>query len=126
MKKPNSGWFHALILRLRSRSGLWATVSTLCCAGAKPRLSRNSMTLPHTPSQTAGPYLHIGMTNWRSRARIAEPEARGEHIHLECRVLDGEGTPITDAMIEIWQANADGKYSHPEDVQAKLDDPACR
>jgi protocatechuate 3,4-dioxygenase, alpha subunit len=84
------------------------------------------MTLPHTPSQTAGPYLHIGMTNSRSRPRIAEPEARGEHIHLECRVLDGDGTPVTDAMIEIWQANADGKYRHPEDVQEKLDDPACR
>lgn len=84
------------------------------------------MTLPHTPSQTAGPYLHIGMTNSRSVARIAEPEAKGEHIHLECRVLDGDGTPITDAMVEIWQANADGKYCHPEDVQEKLDDPACR
>ncbi len=83
------------------------------------------MTLPHTPSQTAGPYLHIGMTNSRSRACIAGPDARGEHIHLECRVLDGDGTPITDAMIEIWQANAEGKYCHPEDTQKKADDPAC-
>jgi protocatechuate 3,4-dioxygenase alpha subunit len=66
------------------------------------------------------------MTNSRSRARIAEPDAKGEHIHLECRVLDGDGVAVTDAMIEIWQANADGKYCHPEDVREKLDDPACR
>jgi len=84
------------------------------------------MTHPHTSSQTAGPYLHIGMTNSRSLARIAGPEARGEHIHLECRVQDSDGALVTDAMIEIWQANADGKYCHPEDVQEKLDDPACR
>src|SRR5579885_94905 len=91
----------------------------------RPPLSHN-MKLPHTPSQTAGPYLHIGMTNSRSRAWIAEPEARGERIHLECRLLDGDGLPVTDAMIEIWQANADGKYCHPDDPQEKSPDPACR
>ena len=66
------------------------------------------------------------MTNSRSRARIAEPEARGAHIHLECRVLDGDGAPVSDAMIEIWQADADGKYCHQEDAQEKSVDPACR
>jgi protocatechuate 3,4-dioxygenase alpha subunit len=43
-----------------------------------------------------------------------------------CRVLDGEGAPVNDAMIEIWQANAEGKYNHPDDLQASAVDPAFR
>ena len=75
------------------------------------------MTMEHvpTPSQTVGPYLHIGLTNRHSITQIAAPDAPGEQIRLRCRVLDVDGAPVNDAMIEIWQADASGKYNHPDD-----------
>ncbi len=42
---------------------------------------------------------------------------------IEGCVLDGDATPVSDAMIELWQANADGRYQHPDDSQEKLLDP---
>ncbi len=71
-----------------------------------------------TPSQTVGPYLHIGLTNKHSVTRIASPEVAGERIRLKCRILDADNTPVNDAMIEIWQADADGRYNHPDAPQA--------
>lgn len=50
----------------------------------------------------------------------------GERIRITCRVLDGDGVPVNDAMIEIWQANALGKYDHPDDPQQKPIDPSFR
>ena len=43
----------------------------------------------------------------------------GEQIAIQGRVLDGDGKPVNDALVEIWQANAHGKYAHPEDKQGK-------
>jgi len=84
------------------------------------------MNLGHTPSQTVGPYFRIGLT-WRHPSpQIAKPEARGERVWLTCRVVDGDGAPINDSMLEIWQADGDGKYNHPDDPQGKTADPACR
>ncbi len=71
-----------------------------------------------TPSQTAGPYLHIGLTNQRSVTRIAPPELDGARVRLRCRVLDVDGAPVNDAMIEIWQADREGRYNHPADAPA--------
>lgn len=88
--------------------------------------------LKETASQTAGPYVHIGLapayagfdifdTNFSNV--VADPSARGEHITIEGRVFDGTGTPIRDVLLESWQANSEGKYNHPEDRQQKpLDD----
>ena len=78
-----------------------------------------------TPSQTVGPYFRIGLTREHSRARVAEPEAKGERVSLTCRVWDGEGVPINDALLEMWQADANGKYNHPDDPQVATADPAC-
>ncbi|MBZ5627501.1 MAG: protocatechuate 3,4-dioxygenase subunit alpha [Acidobacteriia bacterium] len=75
------------------------------------------MDLIPTPSQTVGPYFHLGLTGGRSVARVAGEATKGERIALTFRVLDGDGAPINDAMIEIWQANAAGKYRHPDDPQ---------
>ena len=47
----------------------------------------------------------------------------GERVRIEGRVLDGDGVPVPDAFLEIWQANAHGKYAHPEDSQPKPIDP---
>ena len=75
------------------------------------------MDLVPTPSQTAGPYFHLGMTDTRSVKCIADPQTKGERVWLACRVIDGDGVPVPDAMIEIWQADAEGKYNHPDDVR---------
>lgn len=83
------------------------------------------MKLIPTGSQTVGPYFHLGLTDPRSVSCIASPAAKGERVTLICTLLDGDGVPVPDAMIEIWQANADGKYHHPEDTQEKALDPAC-
>jgi protocatechuate 3,4-dioxygenase alpha subunit len=69
-------------------------------------------------SQTVGPYLHIGLT-WLNTDRIAGPGVKGERVVIQGRVLDGEGVGVNDALVEIWQANAAGKYAHPEDQQKK-------
>lgn len=74
-----------------------------------------------TPSQTIGPYFAMCLTPepWGREGiagnRIARPDTPGEHIRIEGRVLDGEGAPVADALIEAWQADADGRYRHPAD-----------
>ena len=78
-----------------------------------------------TPSQTVGPYFQLGLTNKHSVSCVAGPQAKGERVNLRCRVLDGDGVPVDDAMIEIWQADGEGRYNHPDDRQNKLPDPAC-
>jgi protocatechuate 3,4-dioxygenase alpha subunit len=51
-------------------------------------------------------------------------EAQGERIHLRIRLLDGDGIPVPDAIIELWQADANGRYNHPADAQSGSADPA--
>ena len=81
---------------------------------------------PDTPtaSQTAGPFFHLGCTNERSVQTLVTPATKGERIRITCRVFDADGAPVDDAMIEIWQANAEGKYRHPGDQQETAPDPA--
>ena len=76
------------------------------------------MSLHASGSQTVGPYLHIGL-NWLTTRDIAGPGVKGERVSIAGRLLDGEGTGVSDGLIEIWQANAEGKYAHPEDTQRK-------
>lgn len=79
--------------------------------------------LRETPSQTAGPYVHIGLAPGAAGfdiyerelgADIAGPEAAGERIRIEGVVIDGIGSPVKDVLLEAWQANAQGHYAHPE------------
>jgi protocatechuate 3,4-dioxygenase, alpha subunit len=72
------------------------------------------MDLTPTPSQTVGPYLHLGLTDARSISRIAADEAKGERLRLTFRVLDGDGVPVPDALIELWQADSEGNYPGDE------------
>lgn len=75
-----------------------------------------------TSSQTIGPYLHIGMT-WLVDENLAPEGVAGERVSVTGRIVDGDGAPVTDAMLEIWQANADGRYAHPADMRdLPLDD----
>ena len=91
--------------------------------------------LRETASQTAGPYVHIGLAPHAAGFDIFEknfsnvlagPETKGERIRIEGRVIDGSGTPVRDVLIEIWQANAAGRYNHPGDRQEKELDPNFR
>ena len=76
------------------------------------------------PSQTIGPFYHFGLTANAALGCLTRPEAKGEHIRVHFRLLDGDGAPIPDGMIEIWQADASGKYEHPADTQEQSPDPA--
>jgi protocatechuate 3,4-dioxygenase alpha subunit len=76
------------------------------------------------PSQTVGPFFNFGLTTNEALGKLARDGAQGERISLSFRVADGDGNPAsTDAMVEIWQADANGKYDHWEDKQAKIPDP---
>lgn len=77
-----------------------------------------------TASQTAGPYFAVGLTRPELADLTHGGKAKGETIVIEGQVRDGDGAPIPDAMLEIWQANAAGKYAHPEDKQEKPADGA--
>jgi protocatechuate 3,4-dioxygenase, alpha subunit len=69
-----------------------------------------------TPSQTVGPFFHLGLARpeWSD---LAADHPTGETIAIEGRVIDGDGMPVPDAIIELWQANAAGRYNHPDDRQ---------
>jgi protocatechuate 3,4-dioxygenase alpha subunit len=87
--------------------------------------------LKETPSQTAGPYVHIGCTpNFSGIAGIypedlgttmVNDRTRGERITIRGRVFDGSGTPLRDALLEIWQADADGFYNSPSEMRGTAD-----
>lgn len=68
-----------------------------------------------TPSQTVGPFFSIGFA-WLERRDLAEGAPAGTRITVRGRLLDGDGLPVPDAVLEIWQANAHGRYAHPEDA----------
>ena len=79
--------------------------------------------LKESSSQTAGPYVHIGLAPGAAGFQIfdkelgwdiAGPNAKGERIRVEGVVIDGMGSPVKDVLIEVWQANAEGIYAHSE------------
>lgn len=79
--------------------------------------------LHETASQTAGPYVHIGLAPGAAGFDIYDNElgldiaganAKGERIRVTGLVLDGAGDPVKDVLLEVWQANAAGHYAHPE------------
>jgi protocatechuate 3,4-dioxygenase alpha subunit len=76
-------------------------------------MSRAPVRLIATPSQTVGPFFHFGLAENASLGRLAGPRTNGERITLRIRVLDGDGLPVPDSLIELWQADADGRYVRP-------------
>ena len=88
--------------------------------------------LKETASQTAGPYVHIGLApgaagfhifNQELGHDIAGPNAAGDRITIKGRVIDGTGAPVKDVLLETWQANAAGVYAHAEDPRhAQVED----
>jgi protocatechuate 3,4-dioxygenase alpha subunit len=78
-----------------------------------------------TPSQTVGPFFAYGLTSngkydWNDAFtnNLVTPDASGERIRLQGRVFDGDGAPVPDCMLEIWQADAQGRFNDPKDNRA--------
>jgi protocatechuate 3,4-dioxygenase alpha subunit len=80
------------------------------------------MRLPQTPSQTVGPFFKPALIH-SGKESLVTASTRGERVAIEGSVLDGDAAAVSDAMIELWQANADGCYDHPEELQERLHDP---
>jgi len=78
-----------------------------------------------TASQTVGPYFSIGL-DWLNTTALASDTTQGTRITVEGRITDGDGAPVPDAVVEIWQADANGRYAHPEDKQEKPRDESFR
>lgn len=92
----------------------------------------NFQELHETPSQTGGPYVHIGLLPQQANIEVFEnnfnnqlvqEKTLGERIRLEGQVFDGLGLPLRDVLIEIWQADANGVYPSATDIQGKAVDP---
>lgn len=88
--------------------------------------------LKESASQTAGPYVHIGCTpNFTGihgvydqdlgSGSMVTDQTRGERITIRGHVFDGAGTPLKDALVEIWQADADGFYNSPSETRGTAD-----
>ncbi len=76
-------------------------------------------------SQTVGPFFEPALLREDARRNMLTlPETPGERIRIEGRVLDGDGAAVPDAMVEIWQANAHGRYNHPADQGPATLDPS--
>jgi protocatechuate 3,4-dioxygenase alpha subunit len=77
-----------------------------------------------TPSQTVGPYFKYGLTpggsyHWNDAFGndLLTPDVSGERIRIVGRVFDGDGKVVPDSMLEIWQADAQGRFSDPQDTR---------
>ncbi len=78
-----------------------------------------------TPSQTVGPFFKYGLTpggeyawNDAFTGDMITPDATGERIRIEGRVFDGDGQPVPDCMLEVWQADSQGRFADPQDKRA--------
>jgi protocatechuate 3,4-dioxygenase alpha subunit len=70
--------------------------------------------LGQTPSQTVGPYFGMRLGGDGQHV-LAGPDTPGRRVRIEGRVLDADGAFIEDALVEVWQADAEGRYRHPDD-----------
>jgi protocatechuate 3,4-dioxygenase, alpha subunit len=82
-------------------------------------------TLLQTPSQTVGPFFHYGLIFFGENL-LVDDAVRGQRIVLTGRILDGDGAPLSDALVEIWHADAEGIYPHPADPRHSAVDPHFR
>jgi protocatechuate 3,4-dioxygenase alpha subunit len=80
------------------------------------------MSFQATTSQTVGPFFSIALTRLK-KTELAGPAVSGGRVTIAGRVVDADGKGVPDALLEIWQANSQGKYAHPEDTQDKPIEP---
>jgi protocatechuate 3,4-dioxygenase alpha subunit len=94
-------------------------------------MARDLNRLKESGSQTAGPYVHIGMTpNFVGikgvyeedlGCRMVNEATRGERIVITGAIYDGAGDPVADGLVEIWQADAEGLYNSPSETRGTAD-----
>lgn len=87
--------------------------------------------LKESPSQTAGPYVHIGLTpNWSGLTgvypedlgrQVIKDGVKGERIKVNVKIVDGGNNPVADCVVETWQADAGGIYNSPADHRGPAD-----
>lgn len=87
-------------------------------------MSRGPERLVATPSQTVGPFFHFGLAHDVMLGCLVCDDTKGERIRVRMRVTDGDGSPVPDALLEVWQADADGSYVRPQDPATTLSAPA--
>jgi protocatechuate 3,4-dioxygenase beta subunit len=92
-----------------------------------PTSGRDAAALAITPPQIVGPFYPVSerpdLATDLARPSGSTAEAQGQLIHVRGRVLTRSGAPVTHARIDIWQANAAGKYRHPSDMNPAPLDP---
>ena len=79
-----------------------------------------------SPSQTVGPYFNYGLFRRGNENTLVNAQSKGQCILIEGQVFDGDDSPVTDAMVEIWQADAQGHFNHPNDPKQSEADPNFR
>lgn len=89
-----------------------------------PGIDFTTVSFGQTPSQTVGPYLHIGLP-WPDGPDVVPSGTEGS-IDITVTVYDGHRTPIADAMIETWQADAAGRFDHPNDPRGRAEPTPAR
>lgn len=89
-------------------------------------MSAKTEQLHAIPSQTVGPFFHLGLTETATVGRLWTEATPGERIRLRFKLLDGDCEPVPDGMIELWQADASGTYAHPAGKQAAQGDAEFR
>src|SRR5262249_7887895 len=135
MRRHVSEWSRSSISRTPFPIGRFASALISCCAVARPRPGmRITLMSEITPSQTVGSFVAYGLAphsrcdwkpsdvyDWKETAgaNLVTSDASGTKIRIEGQVLDGDGMPINDAMLEVWQADAQGRYAHPRDRRTR-------
>ena len=76
-------------------------------------MSQTPVRLVATSSQTVGPFFHFGLADNPTLGCLVRDDTRGDRIRLKVGVVDGDGEPVPDALVELWQADADGVYVRP-------------
>jgi len=80
------------------------------------------MNVEHTPEQTVGPYFSLGLMTEGDNVLVRQ-DTEGQRIRVEGHVFDGDGDPLFNVLLEIWQANTHGRYNHPLDQRPLPLDP---
>lgn len=81
--------------------------------------------IPQSPNQTVGPFFHFGLILGGENVLVNE-RTHGQRIYIKGRVFDGNGEPVPDALVEIWQADAQGYFNHPADPHHEAADKHFR